>query len=88
MDWCKPANPQALLASVTEGVQRFTRQLQPHRLGLPAPQAPRPTSAQPHGLHRPGKGDCSSHQVVVENEGVLTPVQVGGPSASLCSCML
>ncbi len=85
-DWCKRGNPQALLASVTEGVQRFARQLHPHRLGLPAPHALRAAPAQPQGQHRPGKGDCSSHQVVVEDEGVLTPVQVGG-STSVQSCM-
>ena len=76
VDWCKHKDPQQLLASVTEGVQRFTRQLHPHRLGLHAPHALKAAPAQPQALHRPGRGEYSGQQVVVEHEGVLTPVQV------------
>ena len=84
-DWYKPENPQALLASVTESLQRFTHQLQPHRLGLP--HALKAAPAQLHGLPRPGKGECSGHQVVVEDEGVLTPVQVGDSASVHRPCM-
>ena len=71
--------PQQLLASVTEGVQRFTKQLQPRRLEFKSPQATQTNASKRPVPHRAPVVDFKSHQVVVDGEGVLTPLQVCPP---------
>ena len=68
--------PQQLLASVTESVQRFTKQLQPRKLDIKAPQGTQTNASKRLVSHRAPVVGFKSHQVVVEGEGVLTPLQV------------
>lgn len=71
-----PNAPQKLLASVSENLQRFTKQLQPHSLDIRSLQGTKtshPKASQAQSLQERG---CRSHQINVEDEGVLTPLQV------------
>ena len=68
--------PQQLLASVTEGVQRFTKQLQPRQLDFKSPQATQTNASKRPVSHRAPVVGFKSHQMVVDGEGVLTPLQV------------
>ena len=73
-DW--NGGPQQLLASVTESVQRFTKQLQPRKLEFKSPQATQTNASKRPVSHRAPVVGFKSHQVVIEGEGVLTPLQV------------
>ena len=84
-DW--DGAPQQLLASVTEGVQRLTKQLQPRKLEFKLPQATQTNASKRPVSHRAPVVGFKSHQVVVESEGVLTPLQVAALSwVDLFSC--